>query len=264
MKPIVLRKNEKEQLLKLAMQEFEEQLKNEVYVDSTITLDFNVKTELKEKICIIYTPKAYLRMNALVQEFSSEISWFGLVDRIDKKTFVVYDVLTFKQQVSGSKVDTDDDDQQEFYDSLTDEQSDHLHFQAHSHVNMSTVASNVDEENQKNIVRSIPGHQGYYIFQIWNKQGDINTCLYDLDENIYYDRNDVEIYVEDEEFNTLEEFVLDAKQKVTTIQPKVALSSVGGGKVCNYSDYGHKAKNWEKSDGYYRPPYYGGDYYEPI
>ena len=54
-------------------------------------------------------------------------------------------------------------------------------------------------------------------FQIWNKNLDINSFLYDLDANLFYDRDDIMVVVEDDEFGTMSEFINSAKDKVKTI-----------------------------------------------
>lgn len=197
MKPIYLNEETKTKLFEKFAGEFMKHLNQGCFEGkSSFTFTADLGTKAKNKIKIVYTPEAYLKMMKLVASFDSEVSWFGLVDRKSPTEFYVYDVLVCKQQVSGAKVDTKDEDMVEFICSLTDEQSDHMHFQAHSHVNFDTFASGTDLQNQEDILGNMPGHEGFYIFQIWNKKGDINTYLYDLDNNVFYDRNDVEVKID--------------------------------------------------------------------
>ena len=120
-----------------------------------------------------------------------------------------------------------------------------MHFQAHSHVNMSTSASGVDLQNQADVVRNM-GKDGFYIFQIWNKKGDISTYLYDLDNNVFYDSKDVDIAVEDP-LGTVDDFI-DSIDKLV-IEKK-------------YYPYQNKTPA-AKSEPTYLPGYYAnGGYYD--
>lgn len=211
MKPIMLTEEQKSELFHKAMKDFADRLNEYEFNvnESKFTFEASFSEKVKEKVKILFTSEAYLKCQKLVEHFSSEVGWYGLVKRLDEKTFYVYDILMCKQKVSGARVITDDDDMIEFYDGLTEEQSDNLFFQAHSHVNMTTGASSVDLDNQTNTVNNLGG-KGFYVFQIWNKSGSINTYVYDLDNNVYYDKDDVEIDVD----CGMTEFLEDADKMV--------------------------------------------------
>lgn len=208
MKAINLSEEQKGKIFELFAKKFIEELKKvEFNVNETkISFTADLSTEAKDKVKIVYTPKAYLRMLQLVQDYPTEIGWYGLVDRIDETTFKVYDVKVCKQYVDGAKVDTEDEDTLEFFNSLTDEEAEHMHFQAHSHVNMSTNASTIDLQNQTDVIKNM-GKTGFYIFQIWNKSLDINSYVYDLDNNVFYDKKDVILDIEDPDFGTVSQYV---------------------------------------------------------
>ena len=210
MKPIVLDEEAEQKILKKFAEAFQKQWENfkQNMNDTKFEFSVNLADKAKEKIVILYTPQAYLRMRSLVDYFDTEVGWYGLVDRLDKKTFRVYDVLVCKQYVDGSKVDTEDKDTLDFFNSLTDDEAEHMHFQAHSHVRMGTGASGPDLRNQADVIKNI-GKTGFYIFQIWNKNDDINTYLYDLDNNVFYDRNDITLQIEDE-LGTMDDFLAQA------------------------------------------------------
>ena len=194
MKKINLTDDDKIQLLKETIEKFKKKLDDfdEDITASKFEFSANVSSEAKEKIRIVYDSSAYLKMKALVDAYDTEVSWYGLIRKINDKEYYVYDVKVYKQTVGGAKVDTEDEDILAFWDSLSDEEFNDLHFQAHSHVRMSTSASCVDLGNQRDIIRNM-GQDGFFMFQIWNKQGDINTYLYDLTNNMFYDRKDIEI-----------------------------------------------------------------------
>ena len=215
MKPIQMNEHEKQNLLKRFNAEFAKTL-NDYTFQHGAEINFKAKigTSLKEKIVIRYSASAYLRMNKLVHFFSSEVGWYGLIKKVSDKEYYVYDVLVPRQQVDGAKVDTDDDDMVEFFGSLTDEQADNMFFQAHSHVYMDTTPSGTDSQNQMDILSNIPGHKGFYLFQIWNKKGDVNSFLYDLDANTYYDKNDVELVIDDPDYGSLDEFISEVETLV--------------------------------------------------
>ena len=197
MKPIKLTDDMKMIVFQEMVKKFDEQMNSYGFntTDATISVKTSFSKTAEEKVVISYSQQAYLRMRQLVQFFDSEVAWYGLVQQIDPLHYYVYDVKVCKQYVNGAKVDTEDEDTFEFFSSLTDDEAEHMHFQAHSHVNMSTSASAIDVQNQEDMVKNLSG-KGFYIFQIWNKKDDISTYLYDLDNNLFYDRKDVVIDIE--------------------------------------------------------------------
>ena len=215
MKPIYLTEDIKTQLLEKLFNKFKEEIDNYGFGsnDSSITIKTGFTEVAQDKVHIAYTQEAFLRMQALVEFFDTEVGWYGLVQKIDDKHYRVYDVKLCQQYVDGAKVDTTDEDTLEFFSSLTDDEADHMHFQAHSHVKMSTSASGVDIQNQQDVIKNM-GKTGFYIFQIWNKNNDINTYLYDLDNNVFYDRKDVMIEIEDS-LGTLDDFIFSIADLVT-------------------------------------------------
>ena len=264
MKPIVLSEDMKTKLFEQFFEKFKKELDNFAFntSDTTISVKTNFSEVAKEKVVITYTQEAFLRMQSLVEFFDTEVAWYGLVARLDPTHYYVYDVKVCKQYVDGAKVDTKDEDTLEFFDSLTDEEANDMHFQAHSHVKMSTSASGVDLQNQQDVVKNL-GKTGFYIFQIWNKNNDINTYLYDLDNNVYYDRKDVIIDVEG-----VDDFIAEVADLVVE---KKTYPYQYSGSGYNYNGYSYNApkkdaekkeeKEKEKSDvtnPAYLPGYYDG------
>lgn len=246
MKPITLSQEAKETLLKGMVREFVKALDDyEFNINETkFSYEQNFSVKAKDKIIIQFTPQAYLRCLEMVKSYSSEIGWYGLIRQIGDKKYQVYDIIVCNQKVSGGRVITEDDDMVEFYESLTDEQAEFLHFQAHSHVNMATSPSSVDLENQASTVKNMGG-KGFYLFQIWNKSLDINSFLYDLDNNIFYDKNDIEVIVEDDEFGSITGFINSLKDKVAS------MTYTGNQGYSDYSGYysGGKVKTFEDFTG---------------
>lgn len=267
MRPINLSNESIEKLYSEFLEKFKNEIANYGFNGGTsMTIKTNFEEVAKEKVIVRYTQEAYLRMQALVDFFDSEVAWYGLCERLGEKEFRIYGVKVCKQEVSGAKVDTSDEDTLEFFCSLTDDEAEHLHFQAHSHVKMSTGASGTDIQNQQDVVRNM-GKSGFYIFQIWNKNNDINTYLYDLDNNVFYDRKDVMIVIEDS-LGDLDDFIasiadLVAEKKVYPYQYN--------GYTYNYSNKNNKEepksktskKTKEKEEDDYDKVYLG-DYYDGI
>ena len=254
MKPIVMNENVEKSLMKMFAEKFMKALDDFKLnpSDSKLSVSLDVSQEAKDKVTILYTSQAYLRMQALVDYFDTEVGWYGLVQQLNDKLYKVYDVKLCKQYVNGSKVDTEDDDTLEFFNSLTDDEAEHMHFQAHSHVRMSTTASGVDIQNQSDVIRNM-GSSGFYIFQIWNKSNDINTYLYDLDNNVFYDSKDVLIEIEDSE-RTINDWLADVDKLV--LETKVTYPySFTPGKV-KYK----KGKRVEEYQPEYYNNYYKGGY----
>ena len=202
MRHLMLSEKEKEILFKefstafdKAVEEFSFNASKEKF---SLTVKFNKPSE--QKVVISYTPQAFVKMYSLVHYYDTEIGWYGLVERTGEYSYRVYDVKICKQLVDGSRVTTDDDDTREFYDSLTDEEVNAMHFQAHSHVNFKTAPSDIDIQNQIQIVKSL-GNKGFYIFQIWNKKDDINSFVFDLDAGVMYDKDDVICTIENDDSN---------------------------------------------------------------
>ena len=220
MKPIYLTEEDKEEMLK----EFVEQMGKTHLFDGAFTFTrkyfFDPKTA-GPKARILYTPLAYVKMLKLIQEFASEIAWHGLVKRgEDEGDFIVYDIITHEQTVTGSTVTTEDEQYARFLEGLTDEQAENMFLQAHSHVNYGVTPSGTDIAHQTKIVQhmSTRKNKGFQIFQIWNKQLKCSSFVYDFANNVYYEDKDVivDVLMDPATDYLASNFVLDAKKLVTT------------------------------------------------
>ena len=266
MKPIKLTEDMRLLVFQDMVKKLEEQMDSYGFnsTDASITIKTSFVQTAKEKVVISYTQQAYLRMRELVQFFDTEVAWYGLVEQIDPLHYKVYDVKVCKQYVNGTKVDTEDEDVLEFFNSLTDEEAEHMHFQAHSHVNMSTSASGTDVQNQEDMIANLGG-KGFYIFQIWNKKDDISTYLYDLDNNIFYDRKDVVIDIEGVDDFLLTVYDLVQKKTYTYPYQDKGWRTDGSAQPPKENTPAAKKeeKKNEKEDKYptsYLPGYNDGDY----
>lgn len=210
MKKWKLTNEDKEKLIR----DFAESLED-YEAEDTVSYEVKVSEPAKEKIEIIFTPEAYLKSEMLVQSFSGEVGWNGLMQKLSDKQYLVYDIIVYPQVVNGART-LDPTTTNEWYEQHEDD-LDVMNFQAHSHVEMATIPSTTDKDNQREIVKNTQGH-GYKLFQIWNKKGDINSFFYDIDNNLVYDRNEITITIQCGD-STMAKFIKEAKDLVGDINP---------------------------------------------
>lgn len=148
----------------------------------------------QERAKLLFTATAMSKMNYLVQTFDSEVAWHGVCKRTsdDKSEFIVEDIMIYPQNVTGSTVNTDQAEYQNWMMSLDDDTFNNVRFQGHSHVRMGTTASPTDIEHQNGILEMCDDSM-FYVFVIANKQGDINAMIYDLKRNMYFEKKDVDV-----------------------------------------------------------------------
>ena len=223
MKPIFLTKEDKDKM----RQEFETELNNIHLFNGSFLFarSYNYSnSDNTRKARILYTPAAYVKMLKLISSFDSEIAWHGLVKRGEADgDFIVYDIITHEQTVSGSTVTTSDEQYIRFMECLTDEEADNMFLQAHSHVNYGVTPSNVDLQHQAKIVQMMSSRKtkGFQIFQIWNKSLKCSSFIYDFANNIYYENKDVEtdVVLDSADDYLITDFIEHAKQLVVVTQP---------------------------------------------
>ena len=164
-----------------------------------------------------FTELAYMKMTALVREFSLEVAWHGVAFRDPDETkdeYYITDILCYPQEVSAAKVDTDQAEYQNWMFDLEDDKFNNLRMQGHSHVNMSVYPSGTDEANQEEILAS-KNEDEFYIFMIWNKRDERNIKIYDIKKNVLFEPADVEVVIDDMGIG-IDKFVSEAKKMVKT------------------------------------------------
>jgi len=167
---------------------------------SKIELKLNIEDILNEYIeqqnitepTIYITPNAYIKMRMLVDKCDKEVGWYGLVNQLPglEASYIIEDIIVYPQKVTGSTVEQDDDKMFEFEMSLTTEQVNHKRFHGHSHVNMGTSPSGVDENFYQDLLAQV---NDYFIITITNKRNEYTTRFYDVANNILY--TDVPIHL---------------------------------------------------------------------
>ena len=218
--------------------EFQKMLQRGSSVLGKMKFEFDVgkieKPPEEKKAKVVFTPIAWVKMNELVKEFSSEVAWHFLAkrDEQDPMKFIMYDVIVYPQQVTGATVEMDEIEYGKWLMNLDDDILNHIRGQGHSHVNLGVFASTTDLDHQNKIVSLMTpeSENPFYCFVIINKKGDIHFDLYDIENNIVYEDKDVRFFVYDQN-NDIVAFIDDAKQIVCKPQPKKTNAVVAPTKV---------------------------------
>lgn len=149
----------------------------------------------KPKVKVLFTEKAWVKMQTLIKNFSTEVAWHGLAAR-GKKPFeyIIYDILVYPQEVSGATVTTDQSEYEKWLMGLGDREFNNLRMQGHSHVEMSPSPSPKDRVLYNSITEQL-GNDMFYIFLIWNKQGDGFIEIHDRRENKVFHSSDITVSV---------------------------------------------------------------------
>ena len=161
----------------------------------------DVKRSFKsdERIAVLqFTPAAWMKMNALVSRFKTEVQWHGMVRRVSENEFSIYDVIVPPHEVSGATVTSEYRPYLEWMNGLSDDTFNAMRFHGHSHVSMAVSPSTTDMKYRSDLITQLPkpseGEDMFYIFFIINKHGEWSAEIYDLTNNALYGTND--IYIE--------------------------------------------------------------------
>lgn len=206
-------------------QDFIEHITKQGFANGTIEFKKTYKWEgtgKASRALISFDPIAYLEMELLVKNFTTEVAWHFVVERREHAEYAmeyhISETLHFPQLVNASHFEQDDrkcpDCEDTRYNrwkmALTDYQWDHLRGHGHSHAMAAVSPSTEDERYQKKMVDA---YEDFYLFVIWNKQGDKNVWIYDIDHNVMFEKTDVDITINCDEVNFTE--FLDAARKQT-------------------------------------------------
>ena len=152
-----------------------------------------------DEATVTFAPGAWLKMKMLIDDFASEVGWYGVARRSedeDEFAYFIDDILVYPQSVTGAYVDFDEGEVAKwFFENRTDERFDNIHMHGHSHVNFSVTPSGVDKGHYKTILDQL-NPDGFYIFMIWNKSGQSYCEIYDMRHNILFENPDVKIHID--------------------------------------------------------------------
>lgn len=258
--------------------DFEEALTSGKFSDGKITFTKTIGT-INRKAKVFFTPEAWRKMQALVNDFDTEVGWHGVATRgadESKDEYFVTDILVYPQKVTGATVNPDQKEYEMWLMSHDDDVFSNIRMQGHSHVNMGVTPSAVDTSFYEEILSQLDDTM-FYIFMIWNKKGNRTVKIYDLKKNVLFDTSDVTVETlpgsedisdiynlsEDEikavtgfltkyrEKKSTEAFIKDAKDMVKDKVYKPTTTYSGA-----YSGYGGSYYG----SGYYNGSGYGGAY----
>lgn len=88
------------------------------------------KTKAKDKININFTADAWAKQSRLIDDFTSEVAWHGLMRQLSPTEYEIYDILVYPQQVTGVTVETDQDKYNDWLLSQPDEIFNNHRYQA--------------------------------------------------------------------------------------------------------------------------------------
>lgn len=166
-------------------------------IDDLVKEHSKIPDDIKKPI-IQVPADVYIKMLELVNQSSVECSWHGLVNRNkETSTYLIYDVLVFPQRNSATSTTTDEKEFAEWQTKLILDPLfpiEDLRLHGHSHVNMNVFSSGVDDKYQKDLIAKVDDGD-YYIFFIMNKKMELCMFLYDFDQQVMFDKNDINFQI---------------------------------------------------------------------
>lgn len=221
-------------------------------VPTKITLETNPSTKLADadKVSAIFENEAYKKMQALIKETTKEVGWYGTVERPSEKTFVITDILVCPQTVTATTVTTDDEEFAAWQNALSDDVFNSMRFYGHSHVKMGVTPSGTDDTFQDDILQNVTD---FYIFGIFNQYNASWFNIYDVANNILYEKDDIkyEYYVEPAQEWAKEQLKKYVKKHVAPTYTKPSTSNYHAGSYANgygYGGYNSAAKQDKEVD----------------
>lgn len=217
-----------DQITEEAVEAFRAYLRNLRSSDGKITFTKQLGASSRKAV-LLFSELAWLKMNALVNEYSSEIGWHGIAKRheTEEDTYVVEDILVYPQKVTGSTVTPDQVLYQNWLMGHDDEVFNNIRFQGHSHVNMACTPSTVDTAWYEEILSQL-GEDMFYIFMIVNKRGEKTIKIYDMAKNLYFGTADVTVKIRNDGIG-VEDLLADARAKATQepVKPVTTAANYG-------------------------------------
>jgi len=196
--------------------EITEKLKSSVFTSNVFSFSTTfADTKSKDKVSVIFEPKAYIKMRDLVDRYASEVGWYGFIDKISDLEYRITDICVYSQLVTGATVKQCNDNWDR---DMPVEQIKRRHFHGHSHVNMGVSPSGEDARHRSLQVENTRP-DSFYFFMITNKSCACSAALYDLAAGVVYETGDIDIDVDLGDGEMLSDFVDDARKMIKTSTP---------------------------------------------
>lgn len=163
-----------------------------------------------------------MKSKLLIAMNDKEIAWHSLAKRgedPEKHEYIIYDVLVYPQEVTGTTVTTDQVRYQTWLYEQPDEVFNNIRAQCHSHVNMGVSPSGVDTSLYERILNQL-SDEDFYIFTIGNKKGDLTVIIYDMGKNILFETKDVTTDIIEDGSGIFDFFKTVSEAVVTKPAPK--------------------------------------------
>lgn len=176
---------------------------------------FTYETDMKATI--VYSPIAWFKTRLIVDTQPKEVGWHGVCRRSDdgSSTYYIDDIMVYPQNVTGASIDPDPKEYTDWMNSLDDNTFNNLRFHGHSHVNMSVYSSSVDDKFRSDRISQL-NEDDFYIFQVFNKRGDIHSEIFDCLNNVLFENQDIETFVDCDDMEVWDSYITIAKLLYTT------------------------------------------------
>lgn len=216
-----------------------------VQVNISELLDLYVKENNIPEPTVYITTQAYTKMRMLVDKTTTEIGWYGTVTKVPGLTgvYVIEDIIVYPQKVTGATCEQLDDKMFEFEMSLTTDQVNHKRFHGHSHVNMGTTPSGVDEQFYHDILTQVTD---FFIITVTNKRNEYTTRFYDMEHNILF--TDVPISVIDDEGLELDSWYEESKKQ---LEEPIVVNKYYGNNLVKHEQLSVIDEMFDKDDEYW-------------
>lgn len=201
-------------IIEKAVKEFAETLEGSKLADGKVSYSVTLGN-LNQKANVFFTEIAWLKMQTLIDKFDKEVGWHGIATRCGKEednAYLISDILVYPQKVTGVTVTTDQEKYEMWLMNHDDKTFNNIRMQGHSHVNMSTSPSSVDNTLYEKILGQLDDDM-FYIFMIWNKSGSKTIKIYDMAKNVMFDTTDITVSILDDGTG-IEKFLKEAKSLV--------------------------------------------------
>ena len=228
-----------------AVEAFKKALTTGKFSDGEATFTKKLGDIKDRKAKVIYKEIAWLKQNALVEQWDKEVAWHGIAKRGEGDTYIIEDILVYPQEVTGVTVTTDQEEYETWLMNHDDDTFNNIRMQGHSHVNMPTSPSGVDTSLYERILQQLDDTM-FYIFMIWNKRGEKTIKIYDMSKNIFFDTKDCEVVI-DEDIG-IQSFLKSAQELV---KDKPAVTTV----TTKYNNYAGYSGCYQYQNEIYTPTY---------
>lgn len=135
-------------------------------------------------IVLSFNGIAYAKMMALVSSFSTEVAWYGVIEKRNANLYHVQDILVHPQYVSGGRVQDADEEYSEWICDIWKQGDlfERMRLHGHSHVSFAAIPSSLDWTNYRDRMEQMDG-EGLKIFLIWNKRNEFWCAVMDYEES---------------------------------------------------------------------------------